>query len=98
MFTCVELYGWLGYLCAIQVIFLSCFIGRRICEPAEGSSSICQHLVGLRLASEPGSLPFLALADSTPAFPATVPRGQLLQALISELLLGHRGPSGAQNL
>ena len=37
----VELYGWLGYLCAIPgVIFLSCFIGRRICEPAEGQQRL----------------------------------------------------------
>ena len=56
----MELYGWLGYLCAIPgVIFLSCFIGKGYVSLLRGSS-VCQHLVGLRLASEPGLLPFLA--------------------------------------
>ena len=68
----MELYGWLGYLCAIPgVIFLSCFIGKRICEPAEG-----QQRLSAPCGAPPGQGAWLAalpgLADSTPAFPETV--------------------------
>ena len=56
----MELYGLLEYLCASPgVIFVSCFIGRRMCEPAEGQQRLSAP-VGLRLASEPGLLPFPA--------------------------------------